>query len=259
MKDKRPVTDLVCPIFKVEGTGEPETDGVRQIYGTASFLADNIFITAGHCVPIEEVSTLKLGFPLPKELCKEKPQELGLVSIEAAECYKECDVGIVRVARSIPTIRPTKWLSETATALQDVWTLGYPHALDAASTGFLVQRAFKGHIITHGPYVPLNDNNYCVIYELPFLVPKGLSGAPLYRSGTPEAALGICVGTRETSMEICREVEASQENNDVTYVYHKHAVEFGMAVPSSVFLALQSTILGMTVGEFLTKHGLLIE
>lgn len=252
--EKRLICEVVCPI--VRGIRlDAQTIDIKQIDGTAFCLADNLYLTAAHCIPrdLKEPDCIGLGFPQPPKT------DIGIVPFVHAETWDEADIALVEVAGPVPKSAPVKWEFDTVTALHNVWTSGYPHAMDIATLGFIAQRAFKGYTVSHIPFHRIGQNGFYEAYELSFKVPMGLSGSPLFSNESGNPVIGIIIANKETGLEVIEEEEATDDGKTVEFVYYKQKAQYGVAISSSEIGKWKPQRLGMTIDEFVRKRGLVTE
>ncbi len=251
--NRRMLCNLVCPLIVGNRLDERNTE-VKQIVGTAFSLGNNYLLTAGHCLPdLSENQVFGLGYPQPGR------HELGIVQVKRAEHFETHDLALLESAAPVPYLEVQKWSQQVATALAEVWSAGYPHALDIAEMGFVAQRAFKGHIVSHLPHGRLADGSFLEVYELSFIAPKGISGAPLFLQGEIPLVAGVMLGTRQTDMEITREFEASDDGRTAEFHWYIQRMHYGMALTSEALIKLRSDTLNMTIKEYLQSQGLLAD
>jgi hypothetical protein len=249
---KKQICNVVCPIL-FGNRSAPETVEIKQVYGTAFYIGNNLFLTAGHCLSsVEENQFLGVGYPQPPRT------DLGLIPFKHAETFEEHDVGIVETVQEVPHVEAQKWSLDIATALHDVWTAGYPHALDISDMGYVAQRAFKGYTVSHIPFKRLKGGGFIDAYELSFMTPKGISGAPVisFESAT---ILGLMIGMKETGMDVCREFEATDDGKTTEYVWYRQMMHYGVAITSQAIAKIYSKKLGMTIETYLREQNLVID
>lgn len=252
--EKRLICEVVCPI--VRGTRlDAQTIRVIQIDGTAFCLADNLYLTAAHCIPrdLKEPDFIGLGFPQPPKT------DIGIVPFVHAETWDEADIALVEVAHPVPKSAPVKWRFDTVTALHDVWTAGYPHAMDIAELGFISQRAFKGYTVSHLPFQRIGEEKYHEAYELSFKAPMGLSGAPLVSREKGDPVIGIMIANRQTGLTVLDEEEGTDDGEKKEIYYYKQVEHYGVAVSSGEIGKWRPKRLGMTIEDFVRERGLLPE
>jgi hypothetical protein len=247
--NRKLIANLVCPLVGGRLL-DAHTTTVRCIYGTTFPIGGPYFLTARHCVPDHASNVVYgIGYPEPEE------HRLGIVRVVSAEPFDQHDVALLVAGAAVPHVQVQEWSLAVATGLADVWAAGYPHALDIADKGFIAQRAFKGHVVSHVPHERLSDGKFIDVYELSFMVPKGLSGAPLFLQGDPPLIAGLMLGMRQTDMEVLREVEATDDNKTVEFVYYVQRMHYGMAITSTAIADIHSDTLGKTIGEYLRESG----
>lgn len=251
--DRKMFANLVCPLIVGKPLGSDSLH-VVGIVGTAFPIGDRLFLTARHCVPEPGPDLVYgLGYPMPGR------HDIGIVRVAEAEPFDTHDVALLTTGVPVPSVEVQKWSLAVAAGLADVWAAGYPHAMDIADMGYIAQRAFKGHTVSHIPRERLSEGKFLDVYELSFMIPKGLSGAPLFLQGKAPQVLGIVLGMRQTDMEIIREVEATDDNKTVEFVYYIQRMHYGIAITSPTIAGLHSDKLGKTIGEFLREQNLVAD
>jgi hypothetical protein len=244
------IANLVCPLVGGRPLDE-HTTALKCIYGTAFPIGGPHFLTARHCVPDPAPDLVYgIGYPAPEK------HGLGIVRVVSAEPFDQHDMALLVAGAPVPHVEVQKWSLPVATALADVWATGYPHALDIADMGFIAQRAFKGHIVSHVPHQRIGEGKFIDVYELSFMVPKGLSGAPLFLQGDAPLVAGLMLGMRQTDMEVLREVEATDDKKTVEIVYYVQRMHYGMAITSATIADIHSGTLGKKIGAYLQENGL---
>ena len=138
--------------------------------------------------------------------------------------------------------------------LTEVQASGFPYALDLHALTLTI-RSFRGTVVAARTWGSLSAEPR--VYELSFPCPRGISGAPLWKVGPSPSVLGIIFGNSITEMIVNQEVERTKEGSE-TIVYEKvEALHLGLAVQAQSVLSVESSLLGMRVGEFLRRRNLL--
>lgn len=249
--EERLVCEIVCPI--VRGTRlDSQTIDVKQIDGTAFCLWENLYLTAAHCIPRDliEPNCIGLGFPQPPKT------DIGIVPFLQAETWDEADIALVKVPRPVPKSAPVRWRFDTVTGLHDVWTAGYPHAMDIADLGFIAQRAFKGYTVSHIPFQRFGQSEFHEAYELSFKAPMGLSGSPLFSKESGDPVIGLIIANKETGLEVIEEEEATDDGKTVEFVYYKQKAQYGVAISSKEIGRWKPDLLGTSIEDFVREKGL---
>lgn len=251
---KRLICETACPIVRGIRLNEQMID-VKQIEGTAFCLGENYYLTAAHCIPrdLNEPNCIGLGFPQPPNT------DIGIVPFVHAETWDEADIALVEVASPVPHSASVKWRFDTVTALHDVWTAGYPHALDIADLGFISQRAFKGYTVSHIPFRRIGQEQFHEAYELSFKAPMGLSGAPLISKEQNDPVIGMVIANRKTGLTLLEEEEITEDGLRKEVYQYMQVEHYGVAVSSREIGKWRPDRLGMTIENFVRERGLAIE
>jgi len=235
---------------------------VIQEYGTAFYMGNNLFMTAGHCLVFPPEPDF-LYISLPSEQAHQNfGTNLRGFRIIEGERHQHFDIGIAKVAENIshyfPELLRLRWSFVSLPCLCDVATHGYPHALSPQQDfNALTGRGHKGYIVAELPHRVDGFDTHFLSYEVSFQVPLGLSGAPLLY-GSPSTVGGVLIGTKETSMILRVEKEITREGTQVEVYQREQIVHYGVAVPSAVIGGIQSALLGMSVTDYLIKEGLVV-
>ena len=233
-------------VFPVVG-GDIASPGpvVRQVYGTAFYLANTFFVTNAHVIhSASGQQWWGLGFT--------EGQYWKFVVIDHYECFDDIDIGIL--SAPIPKAKNLKWSVSEEAMLTDVQVSGFPYALDL-SESLLTIRAFRGTLVSTRTWNKLPNKPR--VYELSFPCPRGLSGAPLWSVGPSPRFTGVVFGNSITEMVVYREVEKSTEDKEI--IHEKvEALHLGLAIQSQSILSLKSMLLDTYVGDYLGKQNLLI-
>lgn len=194
------------------------------IFGTAFAITDQLFLTAGHVV----TNAASVGVPCLGRLAVGK--EL-YERIEDFELFKGIDVGLVKCPGLAPQVLNVEF--SRLAIFEEVKTVGFALGLDPQFHSY-APRGFAGHIVagrqrfTHGDQ-PL-------IYELSFVPPKGMSGAPLMKAERPSVA-GVVLGWEEVEIE-------------------DSSTKLGIAVTAEEFLRLESRLTGEPLSRLFGKEQL---
>jgi hypothetical protein len=234
-------------VFPVQGTRgllqeEPPMLEVANIYGTAFALGGGCYMTAGHVIE-NAPRDVALGLGV---------QINGLwhtCHIMGQEVLGDQDIAIVTA--NVPGATALPWHLNELLLLTDVQSAGYPYALDMENFRVAV-RAFKGYIVTQATFFRLAGQPRC--YELSFLCPEGLSGAPVY---TPDLKVcGVVIGTKATDMKVREFREETNEENRMVYE-RVDTLHFGVAIQTAALLDIRSELLGRTLRDHLQNANLL--
>lgn len=161
-----------------------------EFHGTAFCIAPELFITAGHVYEAAAATgVVALG--------RLGPVEPQCRSVLDAELYKGIDLALMRCPDLGAEILPIDF--GALTWLADVFAFGFPFGLELADLPgqphHYQLRAFKGHVVNR---LALRDLPAAPPgYEVSFVPPPGLSGAPLLCSiGNSLAVKGVMLKHR---------------------------------------------------------------
>jgi hypothetical protein len=218
---------------------------IDEVCGTAFPIGENLFLTCEHVLR----SAATHGWQGLGYLAN---TDVRVAKFEEIELFEQIDIALCRA--TVPARHFLSWSRELEAMLRDVQVCGYPYALDSRGMTLRV-RAFRGPIVCCRIGHELKAKP--LIYELPFLCPRGLSGAPLWSVGLPAKVLGVVFGNAITEMEVYRETETLKEGAETTTLLKTEALHLGLAVPVQAILPIRSGLLGTTLGEYLETQGLL--
>ena len=156
------------------------------------------------------------------------------------------------------------WRLQMVPLLTTVKTIGYPYGLSYADGEVrFTTRAFLGHVVsTRVKYKPVGyqGNPFCA-YELSYVAPEGLSGAPLLCGDEPTVVIGLVIGNNESKILFHQDsyVEKESEGEEAKTTVHEHYRyhHLGVSVISSEIANTRSELLGKSIGEHLKEHGLI--
>jgi hypothetical protein len=169
-----------------------------------------------------------------------------LISLrELAQDANGVDLAIARVS---PPARPRLSLARQRGALgEDVYTLGYPllPPPERSANGNLVfpavdRRFLRGYVTKTG-FMELADGRRVDAVEVDMLVPPGLSGAPLLRSGSFDV-IGVLFGNQSSySIETMSSVDPSTGTSTPEV---RSQVSFGLAHQAEALWNAKAPVLG---------------
>ncbi|HYI10948.1 MAG TPA: hypothetical protein VEK57_17965 [Thermoanaerobaculia bacterium] len=214
----------------VAGKGDPDAGGMLEVsraefHGTAFGMAPGIFVTAGHVYEAAAASRGKVA------LFRLTPDDVNGQFVEEAQIFKNADLALLYSPHLKAEILPFSF-SPPLNYLENVAALGYAFGLTLAAPPnphMYVMRGFKGHIVTRRgltelPGVPPG-------YEVSFVPPPGLSGAPLLVFGKDGPAIAGIILQHHTAELAGRRMD------------------LGLAVDAEELLTLTSPIVGGSVAE----------
>lgn len=196
--------------------------------GTASRIADNLFITAAHSIKYAKTyEACAIG------ILNYTTKQYTYFNFSIYESHDGLDLGIIEIyiKRGGEEIAKMFYLSKNPlNLLDDVFTIGFPHGLDLKNN-VLIKRALKGYVVNHFSFRDFPKAPK--VYELSFQCPVGISGAPLLKMDYGSITVhGYIIGNSKTEIEIFSEKEELQENNTTTIVTRSETTKFGIAIDS---------------------------
>jgi hypothetical protein len=193
-------------------------------HGTAFCLAPNLFLTAGHVFRDaqgdgEEVAVARLT-----------PGSHHGVAVQDFELFEDIDLALLHCPGLQAEILPFNF--DPLEFLVDVFAMGFAFGLEPP---FFHLRAFKGYVVNRRSLTSLRGHPPG--YELSFVPPPGLSGAPLLTSfpGGPDAVTGVIL-------------------QHFTAEFNGRRMELGLALDIGEILTLESKILGGSIAERLFRQ-----
>lgn len=192
-------------------------------YGTAFCLAPNLFLTARHVFEAArsdgEVAVFRLT-----------PGSFYGVSVQDSESYPDIELALMYCPGLGAEILPFNF--SPLGFLDDVFAMGFAFGLEAPKFHL---RAFKGYIVNRRGFTDKPDT--APVYELSFLPPPGLSGAPLLTSlqGGTIAVVGMVL-------------------QHYTAEFQDGKMELGVALDIEELLTIDSRIVGGSIAEHLFRR-----
>jgi hypothetical protein len=197
-----------------------------EFYGTAFCVARDLFMTAAHVYDAAaasgEVAVARLT-----------PRRQQVQTVRDADIHRDVDLALMRCPNLWAEILPFNF--SPLYYLTDVAAMGFAFGLELSDLdgGPHVHqlRSFKGHVVTRRglsnlPGVPPG-------YELSFVPPPGLSGAPLLLSqGDSVAVTGVIL--KHHTAELGERI-----------------MDLGLAVDAEELLTLESALVGGSVAEYI--------
>ena len=260
---------MVLPLLpaRSDAPGGAAVDG--GIFGTCFSIGGPFMLTAGHVAataPFEANRRLIAAI--------QTPDGMAFKAAEVVQCEQlTADIGLLKVQFHYPEsaswIRRLAWSERHLLPFEVVRTAGYPYGLHITEEhgNALVVRGFQGQVVAsiqhfkpQGMKGPL-----FAIYELSFMAPRGLSGAPLMNANGVPVVHGVVIGNSESKMLVFRseereteKEESEQEKKEKTSSFEQYeALSLGIAVTAAQVFALESKMLGGTVRQHLSTQGLL--
>jgi hypothetical protein len=191
-------------------------------YGTAFCLAPNLFLTAAHVFQGAhsdgEVTVFRLT-----------PGNFHGVTVQDFEVFADIDLALMHCPGLQAEILPFNFTP--LGFLDDIFAMGFPFGLEPPNFHL---RAFKGYIINRRGLTTSPDA--APAYEVSFVPPPGLSGAPLLTSlpGGPIVVKGMVLQHH-------------------TAEFQDRKMELGVALDIEELLALESRIVGGSIAEMMFR------
>jgi hypothetical protein len=242
------IHEYFYPIF----AGEQRVDEYvpKNVFGTASHIGNNHFITTSHTIKNAlQSGIVKIGFAINRKLY--------FVNICESETLDDLDLCLFRLEENLSPYKTLNISFNRLEMLEDVSTAGFPHGLDFENN-VLRNRALKGYIVNHGPFFRFHKKP--LAYELSFQCPKGISGAPLmkfYPNKQQFIVHGYIIGNTNTEITVFTEKETSS-NGIHTSIYEKtESTKYGIAINNQELQEINSSLVG-NIHEHFKNLGLLI-
>lgn len=237
---------VIASVIKKE---EPLQLEERQVLGTAFYLAEDFFVSAAHVLSDRD-SYPHVG------LGESQIDSWSGFEIADVETFEEIDLALLRVP-GIQTKKSIQWEQNELVMLDKVQSMGYPYGLDSHDKVIRV-RGYQGHIVCPRGWTALSALPRA--YEFSFLAPRGLSGAPLMtlKWQKPPTLAGMVIGNMETDMTIVRGMGVDSDGNHKTVYETIERLHQGIAIQTQSLMSVESTMLGSTVSQYLSNHGLLV-
>lgn len=202
---------------------------VPVVYGTAFPIAHGgIFVTAAHVIRDAKSD----GEPVLSRL-RSGDGAMQAYQIVDMELFEGLDLAVMRCPALEAAIPLSLDFDRELTIFDEVSAVGYPFSVDAEHLT-MVHRGFAGHIVTRREFyhLPMQPPGY----ELSFLTPPGMSGAPLVaKQGGSHYCYGYIIQQSSVSVK------------DVT-------VALGLAVSIEVLLWIRSAVVGKPLAFVLGRE-----
>jgi len=237
--------DFIFPLVGLEKDKESDVLEKKEIFGTAFYILEGYFITAGHVVQnANNCEKAGVGYMIG--------ERYRINFLTDYEIFEDIDLAIIRVEHVIPTTKAIRWNLEYPNLLTDIMAIGYPYGLNRADRT-IKTRAFKGHIISVSKFMRLKNNP--ISLELSFQCPRGLSGAPVINVNT-ESIIGIVIGNEQTEMEVLREKEVISSEKVETYI-KSEVFSYGIAITINELVKQKSKFFNQVIEAYLKSQKIL--
>jgi hypothetical protein len=179
----------------------------------------------------------------------------------------DADLGIVEIEPGQGNLwfARARWSEKLLSGFERIRAFGYPYGLHVVGDRQqIVQRSFEGHSVAHiREFLPEGMGGAPFsVYELSFATPRGLSGAPLcIFTHNNVHVCGVVIGNSKSSMLIFDSSEnltdEHRQGTKTLVVERYESLSLGIAVDVLTMKELKSSLLGSTIGAFLTENDLL--
>lgn len=216
--------DVCLPVI----AGQHQSDGkfraaAAVIYGTAfPFWYGGLFLTAGHVLKDAQADGVAA---LGKTV---RDGSLSAFAISDSEIIESIDLGIFRCP-AFERLQPMPIdFSHALGTFSPVSALGYPFSIDHDYLT-MVHRGFIGHVVAFRRFYQLLAQPFG--YELSFMTPPGMSGAPLIgESNGSSYGYGYII-------------------QQSTTIIRGERVDLGLAVAIDVLLGIESKVVGGSIAK----------
>jgi hypothetical protein len=238
--------DYFIPIIGVKSNNH-----IENLYGTCSYLGDNIFITAGHCIKNIDSEETKLILFNQSEGWKGE-------EIIDYEIFEDIDISIFKIGSCVNNIKSHKWSLGLPLILSEVFACGFPHGFNPKEQK-IINRGFKGSVSGITTSDIFIKEHFFTYIETSFACPVGISGAPLVEWGGDNTIYGIITGNTRVSITVSERKEINITNNESSYYFVEDTIQLGMAVSNISIFDKYSKILKSNFVDYLRKTNLLKE
>jgi hypothetical protein len=207
------VASHVWPVYKVRAGGDGQNMEAVAYCGTGFIIEGGFFLTCWHCVSgaLDAGEAFAAVYPAPNS----PPGGAGVIPLRnLSQSEHGADLALAKVD-STPLVPRLTLASKEGTIGDDVYTVGYPllppptQSIGESLVFEDVNPRFLRGYITQIGGIDLAGRGRIKSIEVDMLVPPGLSGAPLIRSGTLEI-LGVLNGNHGSySIDTVASVEPS--------------------------------------------------
>ncbi|MCJ7449411.1 MAG: hypothetical protein MUO72_17180 [Bacteroidales bacterium] len=211
--------------FPILGGTESEFDfKPTSVLGTASCLYKNKYVTAGHTIEsTQDFDSSYMAF------IEKQTEQIIYIPLQNAEIISDIDLAIFELPDNIES-QSFKICKNTLEMLSDVLACGFPHGLDLQNK-ILRNRAFKGYVSNYGQFFQFPSRPNC--YELSFMCPKGISGAPLLQFDKDllqYIVYGYIIGNSNCEIMVFSESEITLDGSTKTIYEKTESMKFGIAI-----------------------------
>lgn len=221
---------------------------LKGLLGTAFAINERIFITAGHCLPEIFDNQISIG------IVSNSDSHYRSYPVKRYEIIEEIDLGIIETASDCE-VKSICWSSKRAHDATKISASGYAYGLDIKNKS-LYNRTFTGYTVASKQNFRLKDKKL-KLYELSFICPKGLSGAPVIDE-SKGVIIGVILGNTKYEIELGSFKEQIKSKEETKTYITTETMKLGEASQVHTLLDHYSELLEMTIGEFLNQENKLV-
>lgn len=225
-------------------TDEPDETSARLL-GTAFYVGQGVFATAGHVVEAVRGSSRASI----RRLLSDGGTEPH--AIQQSEHWGNVDFGLLKTDFMLQ--QHLSWLQPRLAEPTDVATVGFAFGLDISRRKLSI-RHFRGYIVSCQRYSSWGELEPAYAgrpeypfwtYELSFACPVGQSGSPLLVALSDGVSIaGVVVGNSTSSLDLLRRLEQSDDGRRVERYEVHEFLHLGQAIASPTLLDGTSILLG---------------
>jgi hypothetical protein len=215
--------------------------------GTCFSLGNGIFITAAH------VAAGALEYNYSAVGVWEEQYKFYFFGKQNVEIFDRFDLAILKTNNSPNNVCQFMWEPSPQPAGILVRAPGFAHGLDLEQNA-LILRNFTGFIVSSLTRCR-NIEARCGGYELTFVAPIDLSGAPLLTA--ENNIIGYITGVASSGTEVNTSERVDENSKEIIRTKEYERINFGIAVRSEAILELESQLLGGNVINYLRAQKLI--
>ena len=241
--------DYFFPV--IGGANREDGLNMKQLYGTCTYIKNNLFITAGHTVKNAlEDDVFGIG------QVKSPGNFWNFIPAIDYDIIKDIDLAVIRT--DTLKFEPTAIKIDPGplSLLESIWTGGFPHGYDRTNIR-IVNRALKGNIVSAGPLLAFPSKPKS--YELSFNCPMGISGAPIIstRPKGNECIFGYIVGNSQADLIVNEYTEIETSTGTEKIYKQMNTTQFGIAINTSEVLKRKSNLFNGSAEVYFSDNSLL--
>lgn len=231
--------DWVFPIceIKIRSGKNPVKLDISHFHGTGFFVGnEGYFLSAKHVInslDMKSVST-EIDFAAILTVTEKDRTRRATVLIESLEEHPTLDIVLGKTSHLPKPMFSSA--NQDAFGWEDVHCFGYPEDLIKNQEQLYIfsPQFFKGYIVRRLSKENLPSLDLSPSYELNFPIPKGVSGAPVFRIGHEKSLVGVAIGSHDSVLERYKITEYSDDKKEFTEKLVQ-VTQFGIAARASEF------------------------